>query len=122
MRDVYYLYLVSSEGNDYVTISFNWKHNSLDEDYFEVSILSFFEESIDEYEYLVFDSTSGKSGNIYYDDSWQNSKYIKYYKIIKKDLDKPRGTLNLLIREAEPIDLQSYRRSCKIHKVIGSQI
>lgn len=120
MRDVFYLYLISSDANDYVTTSFSWK-NSIDLDYIELNILSFFEENCDKYEFVVFDSTFGKGGNIYYDDPWQNSPYIRFYKIIARELDNSRGTLDLLIRTADPIDLQSYRRDCKIRQVIDSE-
>lgn len=121
MRDVFYLYLISSDANDYVTTSFSWNKSIIDQDYIELNILSFFEENCDKYEFVVFDSTSGNRPNVYYDDPWQNSQFIKFYKIINRELDNSRGTLELLIREADPIDLQSYRRDCKIRQVIDPE-
>ena len=123
MKKVPYIFLLNSNGQDYFSTSY--EHDSIDELSTRFTILDFSTEHLGDYEYLVIDRVD--QFHLSYDSFWEtvSKRYltlenVQFFKIKDLDFDADRRTMVIIAEPSDSLDIDKYKRHCRITRIIES--
>jgi hypothetical protein len=111
-ENIKYLFLISKYGDDYISTSFNWNING------DLILHNFEMTDLERFEYLTIDYTTGDINTNFYNNSYNNSKSLKCYQIVKFNIDTDRKIAYITIKKSERINLIRYKRQCQIERLL----
>lgn len=124
MTNVSYVLLLNRVGDDFFSTSYTEEklilHTGISTTAKSFTIFNFCDSYLGDYEYLAIGTTVGNHIDWFFNKRYLDFKYLEFFSIKSLDFDNDRDTMYIKAELCEALDIEKYKRYCKIRRIIES--